>query len=66
MKTPKRNFVLQNSESEYYTVFGWSASTTKKVSSAVIFPNDTLRMPEGKWKRIPVTIGDCGFAKLKP
>jgi len=50
---------------EYYTVFGWSSATTKYLSSAVVFPNKMIRMPNHpSWKRLAVN-WDGSFATLK-
>jgi ubiquinone/menaquinone biosynthesis C-methylase UbiE/GNAT superfamily N-acetyltransferase len=55
--------VLKNDAGEYYTVYGWEPSTTKFLSSAVVFPNKLIARPEGSWKKTKV-IWDGSSAKL--
>lgn len=59
----KNRYVLVNGEGEYYTVRGWTSSTTRYLSSAVIFPNEMLSEPKEGWKRVRVS-WDGSFAKL--
>ena len=64
--TNKRRYVLENKDGEYYTVFGWSAATTKFLSSAVVFPNEMLCRPkDGTWKRRAVNFEDGCRVTLK-